>query len=589
MAPASRPTQSPVVVAAGKTVGGREVALAESEQLRRSRGQAAPEYRKLDAGQLGGAAPADAKAKYEGQLALANSVERKNEEVAKQQMRQLKAVDELQKDVDAEVDNRGGFNREGFDAITDNPFKLVADAHFSTFSIDVDTASYANVRRMVMGENRLPPAGAVRIEEMINYFPYYYDEPQGDDPFSANVEVAAAPWNTSHRLVRIGLHGKNVMKERPEANLVFLVDVSGSMNQPNKIGYVRQSLELLTKELDADDRIAIVVYAGAAGLVLDSTPVGEKEKILTALDRLRAGGSTNGGAGIQLAYKIATDHFVKGGINRVILCSDGDFNVGISDRASLIKLIEEKRESGVFLTTLGFGNGNLRDSQMEQLADKGNGAYNYIDSMREAKKVLCDELGGTLVTIAKDVKIQIDFNPAKVQAYRLIGYENRVLADEDFNDDRKDAGEIGSGHTVTALYEIVPVGVELAGVEKPGKVDDSVFQPKPVAPAANVPAELSDKLMLLKLRFKQPDGDTSVLRTFPVVDSGKKYDQATQDYKFAAAVAQFGMLLRNSPYKGSSNYDAVLELAGESIGKDKGGYRAEFVQIVEKAKALSTR
>ena len=478
-------------------------------------------------------------------------------------------------------DGGDGLNTEAYDSITENPFKAVKGEPLSTFSIDVDTASYANVRRMLMNQGSLPPAGAVRIEELVNYFSYDYAGPGGDDPFATHVEIAGCPWKSDHRLARIGLKGVELdLSERPASNLVFLLDVSGSMEDPNKLPLLRRSLKMMVEHLGENDRVAIAVYAGASGLVLPSTPADRKGEILDALERLQAGGSTNAGAGIELAYDLATENFIEGGTNRVILCTDGDFNVGVTNQSDLTDMIEKKAKSGVFLTVLGFGMGNYKDSTLEKLADKGNGNYGYIDNISEARKVLVSEMGGTLVTIAKDVKIQVEFNPGKVQAYRLIGYENRLLAAEDFADDTKDAGEIGAGHTVTALYEIVPVGVE---IDLPG-TDELRYQ----KPADTSVGKGSDELFFLKLRYKQPDGDTSKLLEFPVVDGGAGYDAASGEFKFAASVASFGMLLRDSAHKGSSSYNGVLELGGEGAVRDPHGYRAEFLEIVKRARELST-
>ena len=489
-----------------------------------------------------------------------------------------------------EEDRLGGeLDTEAYARIVDNPFLPVSQNPLSTFSIDVDTASYANVRRFLTG-GQVPPADAVRIEEMVNYFEYDYPQPSGDDPFSVNVEIAACPWQPDHRLMRVGLKGLEFAEEeRPACNLVFLVDVSGSMQPANKLPLLKQAMSMLVSEVGAADRVAIVVYAGSSGLVLPSTTADNQETLLHALGNLEAGGSTNGGAGIQLAYDVATENFIEGGANRVILATDGDFNVGITNQGDLTRLIEEKAKSGVFLSVLGFGMGNLKDSTLETLADKGNGNYAYIDTLNEARKVLVDQVGGTLVTIAKDVKIQIEFNPAEVAAYRLIGYENRILAAQDFNDDTKDAGEIGAGHTVTALYEIVPAGVEIeppdpAATEQPG-VDPLKYQ---------VETQLSDaafagELATVKLRYKQPDGDVSKLIEAAVADSDASFAQTTEDFRFAASVASFGMLLRHSPYIEGWTFDAVLELAAESVGEDHQGYRREFVELVKQAMSLDPR
>jgi Ca-activated chloride channel family protein len=471
-------------------------------------------------------------------------------------------------------------NTEAYDHMVDNPFLEALDNPLSTFSIDVDTAAYSNVRRF-LEQGQLPPPGAVRIEELINYFDYAYSPPEDQRPFSAATEVAACPWNAEHRLVRIALKGREIqLDKRPASNLVFLLDVSGSMKNPNKLPLVKQGMRLLTEQLGENDRVAIAVYAGAAGLVLESTPGDANESILSAIDRLEAGGSTNGGEGISLAYDVAQRHFLKEGANRVILCTDGDFNVGTTDQGSLVDLIEEKAKGGVFLTVLGFGMGNLKDSTLEKLADKGNGNYGYIDRQSEAEKLLVHQMNGTLVTIAKDVKIQVEFNPARVAAYRLIGYENRLLAKEDFNDDTKDAGEIGAGHTVTALYEIVP-----AGTPVPDAATDPLEYQRPVTLTDE--ARQSQDLLTLKLRYKEPDGDTSQLLKFKVEDSDKSFGQASSDFQFAASVAGFGMLLRGSPYKGNVTYEAVLELATPGLATDPRGYRNEFLSLVEKAAKLT--
>ncbi|HKR01478.1 MAG TPA: VWA domain-containing protein [Pyrinomonadaceae bacterium] len=472
-------------------------------------------------------------------------------------------------------------NTEQYSHIDENPFLEVARAPLSTFSIDVDTASYSNTRRFLK-EGQLPPKDAVRIEELINYFAYDYPQPAGDAPFSVTAEVSEAPWNPAHRLVHIGLQGKRIpMESMPPANLVFLLDVSGSMNDPRKLPLVKSAMKMLAEQLTARDRVAMVVYAGSSGLVLPATPGDRKGEILSAIDRLEAGGSTNGGEGIQLAYRIAQENFIKGGVNRVILATDGDFNVGVTSEGELVRLIEEKRQGGVFLSVLGFGTGNVKDNMMEKLADKGNGNYAYIDSLGEARKVLGEQVGGTLFTIAKDVKIQVEFNPKQAAAYRLIGYENRLLRDQDFNDDTKDAGEIGAGHTVTALYEVVPFGQKY---ENPG-VDPLKYQ-EPVKPSemAN-----SSELMTVKLRYKEPDKDESKLVSVSLADAKNKLGAASENFKFASAVAAFGMLLRDSRYKSGASYNKVLELARSSTGADAQGYRAEFIQLVEAARTLSSQ
>jgi Ca-activated chloride channel family protein len=473
------------------------------------------------------------------------------------------------------------FNTEAYSLRQDNDYLRVADQPVSTFSADVDTASYSNVRRFLKQGQR-PPADAVRIEELVNYFPYTYPQPTGNVPFTASLEVASAPWAPEHRLVRIGLRGREVSDAaRPAANLVFLLDVSGSMNEPNKLPLVKQSLRLLVGKLRPDDRVAIAVYAGASGLALPSTSAANKTVILDAIDRLQAEGSTNGEAGIQLAYDIAKANLIQGGVNRVILATDGDFNVGVTSEGELLRLVGEKAKSGVFLTVLGFGMGNLKDSQLEQLADKGNGNYAYIDSLAEAKKSLVEQAGGTLVTIAKDVKLQVEFNPVQVQAYRLIGYENRLLAREDFNNDKVDAGEIGAGHTVTALYEVVPVGVAMPGATP--AVDALKYQK---TDASGQRSENSSEMLTVKIRYKEPAGEVSSLLEFPLHDAGQRFEAASQDFKFAAAVAAFGMVLRASPHKGAATLPAVAAWGQAGLGSDAGGYRNEFISLVKQAQQL---
>ena len=472
-------------------------------------------------------------------------------------------------------DEKGRFNRERYDHIVDNPFVRVDTDPRSTFSIDVDTASYALMRRH-LGEGRLPPKGAVRIEEMLNYFSYEYPEPTGPHPFSVTTDVASAPWSPEHRLVRIGLKGKHVQpKDVPGTNLVFLIDVSGSMSAPNKLPLLKRAFGLLVNQLDARDSVSMVVYAGASGLVLPPTPGDRKQEILSALERLDAGGSTNGGEGIRLAYEMAKKRFVRGGINRVLLATDGDFNVGTTSESELVDLIEDKAKSGVFLSVLGLGGGNYNDSTLEKLADKGNGNYAYIDSIREARKVLVEQATGTLMTIAKDVKIQVEFNPAQVAAFRLIGYENRVLAHQDFNDDKKDAGEIGADHTVTALYEVVPAGGAVPTI----KGDELKYQARPQP----TPAAASGELLTVKLRYKQPSGTTSQLLETAVRDGGGKIEGANAEFRFTAAVAEFGMLLRDSPYKGRSSFQQVINLASDSKRSEA---MREFSELVKKAQQL---
>lgn len=472
------------------------------------------------------------------------------------------------------------FNTEDYDHITENRFLKVTDNPLSTFSIDVDAASYSNVRRF-LNQGQLPPAGAVRIEEMINYFHYDYSQPRNEDPFSINTEISDAPWNKEHKLVMIGLQGKKIPTENlPASNLVFLIDVSGSMQDPVKLPLVKASMKMLVDQLREEDKVAMVVYAGAAGLVLPSTSGEDKTTIKDAIDRLEAGGSTAGGAGIKLAYKTARENFVKGGNNRVILCTDGDFNIGASSDDDMERLIEEERKSGVFLTVLGYGMGNYKDNKMQKLADKGNGNHAYIDGLTEAKKVLVNEFGGTLFTIAKDVKLQIEFNPAKVQGYRLIGYENRMLNKEDFNNDKKDAGDLGSGHTVTALYEVIPVGVKSSFLEK---VDSLKYQ-RNIVPLST--SSHSNEIMTVKFRYKAPDGDVSKLIEHPVIDKQVGIAGTSDNFRFAAAVSEFGMLLRNSEFKSEASFDDVLKWARKAKGNDEEGYRSEFIRLVESAQSL---
>jgi Ca-activated chloride channel family protein len=475
---------------------------------------------------------------------------------------------------------RPEWNTEEYDRIYENRFLLAMQNPLSTFSIDVDTASYSNVRRFI-NNNQFPYKDAVRIEEMINYFSYDYPQPKKDAPFSITTEISACPWNTAHRLIHIGLQGKTLESEEvPPSNLVFLLDVSGSMGQPNKLPLLQKAFRLLVNELGPKDRVSIVVYAGAAGLVLPSTAASKKETISSAIERLSAGGSTAGGAGIKLAYKVAQENLIPEGNNRIILATDGDFNVGVSSTSELVRMIEDYRKKGIFLTILGFGMGNYKDGRMEQLADKGNGNYFYIDNLMEAKKVFVNDMRGTLFTIAKDVKLQLEFNPAKVKAYRLIGYENRILNKEDFDDDTKDAGELGAGHTVTALYEIIPFGSD---EEIPG-VDELKYQDNKISPKAFKNKEI----LTLKLRYKEPDGKKSKLIVHPLLDKHVVLAKTSENFKFSAAVAAFGMLLRDSEFKGDAGYDSVLELARDGKGKDYFGYRAEFIQLVDKCSILDS-
>ena len=471
------------------------------------------------------------------------------------------------------------FNTEEYAHVEENPWKTSGQDPLSTFSIDVDTASYSNMRRFLR-EGRLPPASAVRIEEFINYFRYDDPAPDGEEPFRVTTEVASAPWEPRHRLLRIGIQARDIeWSQRTPTNLVFLLDVSGSMDEPDKLPLLQRSLRLLVDQLDERDRVAIVVYAGASGLVLPSTSCQHSADVPGALDRLSAGGSTNGGAGIELAYKLAQENFIEGGLNRVILATDGDFNVGLTDQGSLVKLIEAQRESGVFLSVLGFGRGNLKHSTMELLADKGNGSFAYIDSLAEAKKVLVSEMGGTLIPVAKDVKIQVEFNPTKVQAWRLIGYENRQLADQDFNDDTKDAGEIGAGHSVTALYELVPPNVPFESATTDPLRYQQGGQPSEQA--------FTDELLFLKLRYKQPAGATSQLISTPVRDSGKLWHETSDNFRFATAVAAYAMLLQQNSQLADFDYDQVIQLAYEAHGQDPGGYREEFLRLVKLARQIA--
>ncbi len=467
-------------------------------------------------------------------------------------------------------------NTEDYELVVENKFRSPLKHPLSTFSIDVDTASYSNVRRF-LNDNVLPPPAAVRVEELINYFKYDYAQPEDEHPFSVNLEIARCPWQSKHWLARVGLKGLEIDREqKPAANLVFLLDVSGSMNSPDKLPLVKSAMRMLLDQLDENDRVAIAVYAGASGLVLPPTSASDGATILTAIERLNAGGSTNGGQGIQLAYQVAAQNLIHDGVNRVILCTDGDFNVGITDRSQLIDLIQAEAKRGVFLSVLGFGTGNLKDATMEQLADKGNGNYGYIDSLQEARKLLVEDALGTLVTIAKDVKIQVDFNPQHVQAYRLIGYENRMLQAEDFRDDRKDAGEIGAGHTVTALYEIIPTGVESSALAvEPSKYQEVVTES----------AGPSDEVMTVRLRYKHPDGDEGIEFHVPVGVPAED-SEGSEDFQFAASVAGFGMLLRGSQFSGDATFELVETLARSGIGQSDDKYRHEFLRLIDTAKLL---
>lgn len=473
------------------------------------------------------------------------------------------------------------WNTEDYDHIVENRFLAVRDNPLSTFSIDVDAASYSNIRRFIKN-GQLPPPDAVRIEEMVNYFDYDYPQPEENSemPFTVSTELNNCPWNPDHRLMLIGLQGKVLTPENlPPANLVFLIDVSGSMQAPNKLPLVKASLKLLVNQLRPQDHVAMVVYAGAAGLVLPSTPGNDRPKIISAIDALEAGGSTAGAAGIKLAYQTARENLAEGGNNRVILATDGDFNIGVSSDGELVRIIEKERESGTFLTVLGYGMGNYKGNKMQKLADSGNGNHYYIDDISESKKVLVEEFGGTMYTIAKDVKLQLEFNPAKVQGYRLIGYENRMLRSEDFKDDKKDAGEMGSGHRVTALYEIIPVGVK---TDLLADIDELKYQKTETAKDAKG----SDELLTVKVRWKAPEGKKSQQRDFPILDSNRK--GSSDNFRFAAAVAEFGMLLRNSEFKGKSTYADAAKMARSAVGKDPYGYRNELVRMIETVDALAS-
>ncbi len=477
---------------------------------------------------------------------------------------------------------------EQYVQIVENRFASVTDQPLSTFSIDVDTASYANARRF-LSQNQLPPPNAIRIEEFINYFRYDYPAPKEGEPFSVNLEVAQCPWQPAHQLVRIGLKGKDIPREkRPATNVVFLLDVSGSMQDANKLPLLKQAMKLLTDQLTESDRVSIVTYAGNAGLALDTTYGESKQTIRDAIDALNANGSTNGSAGIQLAYEKAIQSFLKEGANRVILATDGDLNVGVTDDDALVELIKAQAASGVFLTVLGFGEGNLKDGKLEKLADNGNGMYAYIDSLREARKVLVEQISGSLVTIAKDVKIKVEFNPAEVAAYRLLGYENRLMSAPEFDNDAKDAGEIGAGHTVTALYEIVPSKEK----EQVTSTATSLKYQRPVTPT-EPPQELtaaakSGELLTLFLRSKQPDANESTLSEFTVENKQRAFDDASLDFRFAAAVASFGMVLRNSEFRGNSSLADIEQIASSAIGSDEHGHRTEFLDLVRKASTLQS-
>jgi Ca-activated chloride channel homolog len=468
-------------------------------------------------------------------------------------------------------------NYDDYNALQENIFTNTADQSLTTFSADVDRASYTTTRAALQG-NQMPYRKGVRIEEFINYFDYNYPSPTDGKPIAVQTELAASPWNPSLQLLRIGLQAQRIDTEKlPASNLVFLIDVSGSMDAENKLPLVKQAMYLLIDQLRADDKVAIVVYAGNSGLVLPATSGADKATIKAALERLSAGGSTAGGAGIELAYSEATKNFIKGGNNRVILCTDGDFNVGITSESALQTLIEEKRKSGVFLSCLGFGNGNYKDTTMETLADKGNGNYAYIDNIKEAQKVFIKEFGGTIFTVAKDVKLQIEFNAKYVKAYRLIGYENRKLNNEDFNNDAKDAGDMGSGHSVTAVYEIVPQGVNSPYL---ANIDALKYKKNAVNQVA------TGEVATLKIRYKQPADSTSKKMEHIISSASQPFDKTSDNFRFVAAVAEFGLLLRQSEFKGNASYEQVLNIAKSAKTQDKEGYKTEFINLVEIADRL---
>jgi Ca-activated chloride channel homolog len=476
-------------------------------------------------------------------------------------------------------DRRFKFNTEQYDNWKENEFLPAKGNPLSTFSADVDTASYSNVRRF-LNEGRLPPPDAVRIEELLNYFSYDYPDPAGKEPFSVTTGVAGCPWKPDHKLVHIGLRTKSVdMSRLPRANLVFLLDVSGSMQAPNKLPLVKSSIRLLAEQPREQDSVAIAVYAGAAGMALAPTPGSEKARIVEAIESLHAGGSTNGAEGIRLAYRLARESFVTGGINRVILATDGDFNVGVSSDGELVRMIEAEREAGVFLSVLGFGMGNVKDSKMEKLADHGNGNYAYVDNLREARKVLVEQMSGTLLTVAKDVKLQVEFNPERVKAYRLIGYENRVLRPEEFNDDKKDAGDMGAGTSVTALYEVIPAGSS----EKVPGVDELRYQ----RGDARTAAAASKELAMIKFRYKPPSEDKSELFTQVVLDSDRSFADAGREMRFAAAVAEYGLILRQSQFAKGASLEHARSAAEQARGEDRSGYRAEFIELIKAAQRLA--
>jgi len=492
-----------------------------------------------------------------------------------------------------QLDKRADAGGERFGRLYDTPFFQAFDRPLSTFAVDVDTASYANMRRYIGRHGQLPPTDAVRVEELINYFDYDYPQPEDSrHPFSVNLEVAACPWEKGHRLVRVGLKAREMNPgKRPASNLIFLIDASGSMNRPLKLPLLKSSLAALTRNLTEDDRIGIVIYAGNVGVALDPVHGDLKEKIIDVIDGIGVGGGTNGAGGIRVAYDLAAKNHIKGGTNRVILATDGDFNVGITDSGELAKFVKERSEKdGIFLTALGFGEGNINDERLEQIANKGNGEYYYIDSAKEGRRVLVDKLSSTLVNVAKDVKIQVDFNPAKVESYRLIGYANRRMKAQDFRDDKKDAGEIGAGHTVTALYQIVPAGAKGRDGAVATAKPESRYRKAPEAEARKAALVDSDELLTVALRYKAPDAgleDEATEFAVGLRDSMKGWEDSSQDFRFAASVAGFGMQLRESEFRGMLDYDLLLELAGEGVGEDKNGLRKEFMELVKKARKIT--
>lgn len=570
VAPSSLPTILPSVDSASAAPNGTENYYRMDPLLAR-RYSLIPRQNQLSLGRTLSASAAAPRGEVE--LALGQEVKQRGE------------VEQLARLADAPTWRYAESGTESYSAIQDNPFKEVLAARLSTFGLDVDTASYANVRRFLR-DGSLPPPDAVRLEELINYFRYDYPAPRRGEPFATAIEIADSPWKEGNKLIRIGLQTPRTdRQERPPANLIFLLDVSGSMEPENKLPLVKRSLRLLLDRLTEKDSVGIVTYAGESRIALEPTRVTAegRTQIQDTIEALRAGSGTAGAAGIVDAYRLATNRFNREWVNRVILCTDGDFNIGISDPAQLQKLIEEKAKSGVFLSVLGYGLGNLKDSTMELLADKGNGNYAYVDSFTEARKVLGEQLEGTLVTVAKDVKVQVEFNPTRVKSYRLLGYENRALRDRDFNDDQKDAGDVGAGHQVTVLYEIEPASPSLAGV------DPLRYQTPPAASEAREKTPHADELFLLRLRYKAPDGDQSKLLELPVKDTDREFTQASADFKFTTAVAGYGMLLRNSPYKGDLTWDKVSRLAEAGLGPDREGYRSEFIDLVRRAQQLSGR